>query len=132
MSANVNLVGHIRTPYQNVKDCPHNIQFDGPLCEINLAPLYWDELKGLREGQNILVLYWLGNSAFGPFEKSKAAEINGLGTFALRTPYRPNPIGAAVLPIERLNPGQVLVRGLDCLDNTGLIDIKPAIHLEDA
>ncbi|MFA0692944.1 TrmO family methyltransferase, partial [Vibrio splendidus] len=43
---------------------------------------------------------------------------------------RPNPIGAAVLPIEKIENGTVTVRGLDCLNNTPLLDIKPAIYRE--
>jgi tRNA (Thr-GGU) A37 N-methylase len=52
------------------------------------------------------------------------------GTFSLRSPHRPNPIGAATLPIEKIEKGIVTVKGLDCLDGTSLIDIKPAILQE--
>ncbi len=52
------------------------------------------------------------------------------GTFALRSPHRPNPIGAAVIPIESIDEGVIKVRGLDCLDGTPLVDIKPAIYFE--
>ncbi|MEF1260984.1 TrmO family methyltransferase, partial [Vibrio harveyi] len=43
---------------------------------------------------------------------------------------RPNPIGAAVIPIESIDEGVIKVRGLDCLDSTPLVDIKPAIYFE--
>jgi tRNA (Thr-GGU) A37 N-methylase len=42
----------------------------------------------------------------------------------------PNPIGTAVLPIEKIENGTVTVRGLDCLNNTPLLDIKPANYRE--
>jgi tRNA (Thr-GGU) A37 N-methylase len=53
-----------------------------------------------------------------------------MGTFALRSPHRPNPIAAAVLPIEAIDGNRVAVRGLDCLDGTSLLDIKPAVRSE--
>ncbi|GAL31788.1 uncharacterized conserved protein [Vibrio maritimus] len=53
------------------------------------------------------------------------------GTFALRTPHRPNPIGAAVVPIIALKGNVIIVRGLDCLTGTALLDIKPAIYKEN-
>ena len=52
---------------------------------------------------------------------------NGLtrGTFSLRSPVRPNPIGTSIVRLVGIEGSTVLVRGLDCLDETPLIDIKP-------
>ncbi len=47
------------------------------------------------------------------------------GTLALRSPVRPNPIASAIVELVAVNGGVVEVRGLDCLDGTPLIDIKP-------
>ena len=47
------------------------------------------------------------------------------GTFSLRTPVRPNPIGTSIVRLVRVEGASVLVRGLDCLDGTPLIDLKP-------
>jgi tRNA (Thr-GGU) A37 N-methylase len=52
---------------------------------------------------------------------------NGLtrGTFSLRSPVRPNPIGTSIVKLVGIEGNAVLVRGLDCLDETPLIDLKP-------
>ena len=47
------------------------------------------------------------------------------GTFALRSPLRPNPIASAIVDLVAIEQGVLLVRGLDCLDGTPLIDLKP-------
>ncbi|HEX2943799.1 MAG TPA: TrmO family methyltransferase, partial [Rhodopila sp.] len=47
------------------------------------------------------------------------------GTFALRSPLRPNPIASSVVALVGVDGGTLHVRGLDCLDGTPLIDVKP-------
>jgi len=47
------------------------------------------------------------------------------GTFSLRSPVRPNPIGTSIVKFVGIEGSSVLVRGLDCLDGTPLIDLKP-------
>lgn len=130
MSANLNFIGHITTPHRAIEDCPNNIQLGGPACQLNLNPEYQDEITGLSEGQEVLILYWLGDSAQTSTVHRPVSDKDGAGVFALRTPYRPNPIGVAVLPIDKVEAGRIVVRGLDCLNNTPLLDIKPAIYLE--
>jgi tRNA (adenine37-N6)-methyltransferase len=47
------------------------------------------------------------------------------GTFALRSPVRPNPIATSLCELVAVEDGVVFVRGLDCIDGTPLIDLKP-------
>jgi tRNA (Thr-GGU) A37 N-methylase len=76
------------------------------------------------------VLYWLGDADRGALVR-RHGQIGGeLGVFALRSPHRPNPIGAAAVRIESIRETTVEVRGLDCLDGTPLLDIRPAMFAE--
>lgn len=129
MQGKLTFVGSIRTPYNSIEECPRNIQPNGPLCQIRIDEAYSCEIRGLREGDNILVLYWLGQPGDG-VGYVPSTDRGEPGTFAMRTPYRPNPIGAAVVPIEKIEGNSISVYGLDCLDKTGLLDIKPAIFRE--
>jgi tRNA (Thr-GGU) A37 N-methylase len=54
------------------------------------------------------------------------------GTFALRSPARPNPIALSVVKLESVSEGTLSVVGLDCLDGTRLLDIKPYFASTDA
>jgi tRNA (Thr-GGU) A37 N-methylase len=47
------------------------------------------------------------------------------GTFSIRSPVRPNPIGTSIVELMGIEENVVLVRGLDCLDGTPLLDLKP-------
>jgi len=123
-------IGAIKTPYTTVEECPRNIQSDGPLCQITLHDQFQKGLSGLKVGQHILILYWFENT-----DRTAVFQMVGngddiTGTFALRSPHRPNPVAAAVLPIESIEHGTITLRGLDCISNTPLIDIKPATFQE--
>jgi tRNA-Thr(GGU) m(6)t(6)A37 methyltransferase TsaA len=54
------------------------------------------------------------------------------GTFALRSPVRPNPIAMSVVRLLGVEGNTLRVRGLDCLDGTPLLDIKPYFASTDA
>jgi tRNA-Thr(GGU) m(6)t(6)A37 methyltransferase TsaA len=133
MEKELRFIGYVDTPYNSVTECPHNINFNGPLCRLVINDEYKEGIEGLAPKQNILILYWLDGaertriSQINPHSESKAKQ----GTFSLRSPHRPNPIGAAVTPIVKIEDGEITVKGLDCLNGTKLLDIKPAIKLEN-
>lgn len=128
MNTTLTFIGEITTPYQAIDDCPCNIQADGPLCELHIHEEYQPALLGLKAGQKILILYWLDQTDRTKLIQPVGEQRIKKGTFSLRSPHRPNPIGASELIIEEIGSGVVTVRGLDCLDKTKLLDIKPAIH----
>jgi tRNA-Thr(GGU) m(6)t(6)A37 methyltransferase TsaA len=123
-------IGHLVTPWETVEDCPRNIDPEGPECRLVVDSNYQPALLGLEEGQWILVLYWLGEGERDLLRQHPAHIGETRGTFALRSPHRPNPIGAAVLRIEAIADRVVTVRGLDAVNGTPLLDIKPALPRE--
>jgi len=127
--ATLTFIGHIETPYETLADCPRNIQPDGPDCTLVLDPAYRDGLLGLVPGTRILVLYWFEGVKRDRMVQTRRGDPDGepTGCFALRSPHRPNPIAAAVVAVERIEQGRITVRGLDCLNGTRLLDIKPVL-----
>lgn len=127
MQAELTPIGYIETPYKSLAQCPRNIEQRGPVCQLKVNDEYQEGLTGLKAGQSIVILYWIEtNKPFKCIQQSRKSK-QSTGVFSLRSPNRPNPIGLAVLNIEEIKKGIVTVRGLDCLDGTPLIDIKPAI-----
>lgn len=118
-------IGQIRTPWMDRADCPRQGRPDGPECRIELAPEWVPALKGLEDYDRIEVLYWLDRSRRDLVLQSRCSDGRTAGTFALRSPVRPNPIGTALVQLLRIEGGTLTVRGLDCLDGTPLIDLKP-------
>ncbi|MEC7814645.1 MAG: tRNA (N6-threonylcarbamoyladenosine(37)-N6)-methyltransferase TrmO [Pseudomonadota bacterium] len=123
--ATLRFIGTIRTPWHERKDCPRQGRHDGPECQLVLDPIWRDALAGLEEYDTIEVLYWLNQSRRDLIRQSPKSDGQTFGTFALRSPVRPNPIGTSMVELVRIENGTVTVRGLDCLDGTPLLDIKP-------
>ena len=82
-------------------------------------------LTGLEAFEQIEVLYWLHQSRRDLILQSPHGDGGARGTFALRSPIRPNPIGTSIVRLMRIEGNVLFVRGLDCLDGTPLIDLKP-------
>jgi tRNA-Thr(GGU) m(6)t(6)A37 methyltransferase TsaA len=123
--AELRFIGEIRTPWPDRDACPRQGSYDGPECRLVVDPLWHPALEGLDKNEKIEVLYWLGLSRRDLVAQSPGNDGRTVGTFALRSPNRPNPIGTSLAQLVRIEDGVVTVRGLDCVDGTPLLDIKP-------
>ena len=82
-------------------------------------------LDGLQQYERVEVIYWLHLSRRDLVLQSPASDGAARGTFSLRSPVRPNPLGTSIVRLVGIEGATVLVRGLDCLDGTPLLDLKP-------
>ncbi|WP_026363095.1 tRNA (N6-threonylcarbamoyladenosine(37)-N6)-methyltransferase TrmO [Methylopila sp. M107] len=118
-------IGRIRTPWTSRLECPRQGRQDGPTCRIEIFERWAPALSGIEAFERLEVLYWLDQSRRDLVLQSPANDGSVRGTFALRSPVRPNPIGTSLVTLIGVEGSSVLVRGLDCLDGTPLIDLKP-------
>ena len=118
-------IGVIRTPWTSRMDCPRQGRHDGPICRIEVDALWAAALEGIEAYERIEVFYWLHLSRRDLVRQSPASDGRTRGTFALRSPVRPNPIGASTVVLVGREGAVLSVRGLDCLDGTPLLDLKP-------
>lgn len=118
-------IGRIRTPFNTRLDCPRQGKRDGPICRIEVDQPWQDGLDGLERYQFVEVLYWMHQARRDLIRQSPRSNGLTTGTFSLRSPLWPNPIATSVCALVGIEPGALLVRGLDCLDGTPLLDLKP-------
>lgn len=123
--AGVVFIGTIHTPWQSRREAPRQGRGDGPLCRIEIFEPWVAALDGIERFERIEVLYWLHLARRDLVRQSPRGDGRTHGTFSLRTPVRPNPIATSIAVLEAVEPGAVLVRGLDCIDGTPLLDLKP-------
>lgn len=118
-------IGRIRTPWTSRLECPRQGRADGPICRIEIDERWTHALDGIEDFERLEVLYWLHESRRDLVRQSPANDGATRGTFALRSPVRPNPIGTTIAHLVRREGNALLVRGIDCLDGTPLLDVKP-------
>ncbi len=124
--ASLVFIGHVETPWRAPSDCPKQGQSDGPVCTLVLNPAWDMALAGIENHPVLDVLYWLHRSRRDLLLQNPRHRAQAEGTFALRSPARPNPIGLARVTLLSRDGPRVAVQGLDCVTGTPLIDIKPA------
>lgn len=123
--AGLYFIGTIHTPWTRRADCPHRGSLDGPLCRLDIAQPFRAALAGFERHGHAQVLYWMHRARRDLATQTRRAEGDNRGTFSLRSPNRPNPIASSLVAIVSVGADHVMVRGLDCLDGTPLVDLKP-------
>jgi tRNA-Thr(GGU) m(6)t(6)A37 methyltransferase TsaA len=119
-------IGVVRSAYRDAAEIPK-----GPGAKHDaegVLEIDSDLERGLTdiEGFSHLFVIWV-------FDRSKSVELLGTpptddrphGVFATRSPYRPNPIGLTVVRLLRRERNRLHVRGIDMLDGTPILDVKP-------
>jgi tRNA (adenine37-N6)-methyltransferase len=118
-------IGVIHTPWRSRLQTPRMGRDDGPVCRVEVHEPWVPALDGVERFERLEVLYWLHQSRRDLVRQSPADDGTTYGTFALRTPARPNPIGTSIAILVAREGANLIVRGLDCLDGTPLLDLKP-------
>ena len=105
--------------------------------EIVLDEAFANGLDGIEAFSHILVLYWMHRAAEAepvrmrrrPQGRSDMPEV---GIFAQRARHRPNPIGVMAVQLLRRDKNRLVVRGLDAINGTPVVDVKPYVSQFDA
>ena len=130
--AGLYFIGRIRTPWTSRDDCPKNGRESDAVCTIELDPRYAAGLQNVESCSHLLVLYWMDKARRDLLLQAPRHYSQHRGTFALRSPVRPNPIAASIVRLLEVEGSRLSVVGLDCLDGTPLLDIKPYFASTDA
>ena len=124
--AGVYFIGRIRTPWTERSACPKRGDDEaGPECRIELDPRWQPALAGVEPGARLQVLYWMHRARRDLVVQTPGRDRRATGTFAIRSPNRPNPVASSSVRLVAVDGCTLVVRGLDCLDGTPLIDLKP-------
>jgi tRNA (adenine37-N6)-methyltransferase len=123
--AGIFFIGTIHTPWRTRAECPKRGNLEGPICSVVVDERWRTALTGLADCSRIQVLYWMDRARRDLVLQTPFGTGRTTGTFALRSPVRPNPIASSVVRLLAINGTTLQVRGLDCIDGTPLIDLKP-------
>ncbi|MDG3041626.1 TrmO family methyltransferase domain-containing protein [Roseicyclus marinus] len=135
IEAGITFIGRIRSPWGK-GTAPKNLRVareTGQGARVELDPAYGPALTGLEVGQAIQLLYWVDRGERDLLIQTPGHGNGPRGTFALRSPVRPNPIALGTVMITSLDPetGVIGIDATDAWDGTPVLDIKPWIGTVD-
>ena len=120
---NLKPVGFVKN---NIKE-PRFGNFAGEISEIIVDKKFAEALNGIEEYSHVIIVYWLNRVKKSVITHRPQGNPNVpiVGIFACRCPERPNPIAITTVKLIAHEGNKIRVKGLDILDGTPIIDIKP-------
>jgi tRNA-Thr(GGU) m(6)t(6)A37 methyltransferase TsaA len=119
-------IGFVSTPYRDTSEIPKGLgvkhEADGVL---NILPEFQAGLTDIEGFSHLFVLWEFDRSAGFELLGTPPFDNRPHGVFATRSPRRPNPIGLTTVELRRRDGTELHVRGVDMLDGTPVLDIKP-------
>lgn len=125
-------IGIVRSPFTELKGIPIQSTMSDAKGKIEIFQRYQKALKDLDGFSHIICIYFFDMVKLPVPLQSKPFLVDEIkGVFAIRTPFRPNPIGFSILELIEIKENIIFVNNLDILDKTPVIDIKPYISQFD-
>jgi len=129
ITVKLKIIGIIHSKYKTTKEAP--FQGEDVISQIEIKNEYIEGLKDIDNFSHIHVYYWLHKSkVFSNIVKTPWDEIPH-GVFTTRSPHRPNPIGHCVVDLVKRDKNILIVKRLDAIEGTPVLDIKPYIKRID-
>jgi len=120
-------IGVLHTPFTDKDQMPIQASRSQAIGRVELFPELMDGLKDIEELSHIHLLYVLHKSNGYELQVKPFLDDRKHGIFATRYPCRPNPIGMSIVRILSCHENGLTVEGVDMLDGTPLLDIKPYV-----
>ncbi|MFX1456789.1 MAG: tRNA (N6-threonylcarbamoyladenosine(37)-N6)-methyltransferase TrmO [Promethearchaeota archaeon] len=125
-------IGIIHTQFTSLKGIPIQSTISTAEGKIEIFTEYKDGLKDLSDFSHIYCLYYFDMVKLPvPLQSKPFLDNEKRGVFAIRTPFRPNPIGLSILEIIEINNNIIHITNVDILDKTPILDLKPYVSQFD-
>lgn len=129
ISVDLRIIGVVHSPYKTTKDVPRRCKKE--ISEIEIYEEYEQGLKDIEGFTHIHILYWLHKSTGYSLHVNTPWDDSPRGLFTTRSPHRPNPIGHTTVELVERKGNILKVKGLDAIDDTPVMDIKPYVKKFD-
>ncbi len=124
----IKFIGVIHSPLKNLQDCPLQEHEGAPNAIVEVYGEFAEAMKDLRAGDKLILLTWLDQADRAVLTTHPRNNISNplTGVFSTRSPDRPNPLGIHFVKVNAVLPDRKFeVSGLEVLDTTQVVDIKP-------
>jgi tRNA-Thr(GGU) m(6)t(6)A37 methyltransferase TsaA len=125
-------IGVVQSPLTDLADAPKQGDEGAPDAWLVFAPEVLDGLDGIGAGDQVLVLTWLDRSRRDVLKVHPRSDPSRRpqGVFSTRSPDRPNPVGLHRVEVVSVDGPRVLVRNLEAVDGTPIVDVKPVLSAD--
>jgi tRNA-Thr(GGU) m(6)t(6)A37 methyltransferase TsaA len=122
-------IGRVESPLTDPASAPKQGDEGAPDAWLAFEPSVTEALDGLHPGDEVIVLTWLDRASRDVLRVHPRGDVSRApqGVFSTRSPHRPNPVGLHRVEIVSIDGGRVLVRNLEAVDRTPIIDVKPVL-----
>jgi tRNA (adenine37-N6)-methyltransferase len=117
-------IGVVHSPYKEHGQAPRQGRLSENLITLEIHPQFAAALEGIGQCSRLIVLYWGDRANRETLQSPTPFSEVPVGVFASRSPNRPNPIAFCVADLIRQEGNCLIVRGVDALDGSPLLDIK--------
>jgi tRNA-Thr(GGU) m(6)t(6)A37 methyltransferase TsaA len=125
-------IGTIRSPHKQTQGTPiQPTAADGIRGEVEIYPQYAPGLQDLEGFSHVILLYHFDRAGAYQLKVKPFLDFQLRGVFATRAPSRPNPIGLSIVELVCIRGNSLEILGVDILDGTPLLDIKPYVDRFD-
>jgi len=129
MSIQVRPIGSVKSPLRDRAAAPLQGEEGSPEAVLEFDRAVGEGLRDLAPGSEVIVLTWLHQARRDVLSvHPRGNRMNPLqGVFSTRSPDRPNPIGLHRVTIVAIDATRILVRNLEAIDGTPILDVKPVL-----
>ena len=122
------IIGVIHSPFNDQKRTPIQSAFSSARGTVEVFPQYSEGLEGLAAFSHLFLVYHFHQAKPGPLMETPFLDgERPRGIFSIRHYNRPNPIGLSIVEIEKIEGNILFIKGIDVLDGTPLLDLKPYV-----
>jgi formylmethanofuran dehydrogenase subunit E len=120
-------VGVLRTPFVTSGETPRQGLPRAASGEIEIFPAFEEGLTDIEQCRYLILLFWMDQARRDRLKATPPHKGTTHGVFVTRSPHRPNPIGLTVVKLLGRQGSILRVQGVDMIDGTPLLDIKPYV-----
>jgi tRNA-Thr(GGU) m(6)t(6)A37 methyltransferase TsaA len=126
-------IGRVESPLTDLASAPKQGREGAPEAWLVFEPRVLAGLEDLRAGDDIIVLTWLDRADRDVLRVHPRGDLANpmQGVFSTRSPARPNPVGLHRVQIVSIDGPRLLVRNLEAVDGTPIVDVKPPLASTD-
>ena len=128
-SFEIKSIGKVSSSLKSLDAAPRQADEGAPEAWLVFEPAAVEGLRNIRPGDELVLITWLDRARRDVLSVHPRGDVTRPpeGVFSTRSPHRPNPLGLHDVTVTAVEGGRVRVRGLEAIDGTPIIDLKPVL-----